>query len=927
MNKFEYRISKSETISKILNSNVQNFFNFVFWPFEFVSNLVLRISNFRFQRGQSLVELLLVIGLSSVVLPALLVGFVSSREGKAQQHQRSEAVALLRETIESVRSVREKGWESFAANGTFHPEATASSWTLVTGEYDDPVTGFKTAVVISDVQRGTCPGPDCQAIVATGGIVDPSTKKAQITISWGSMPFVRSIVSTLYMARYLDNNAFTETEGLQTPPADFDLGTKAGTEVTNTSGGEVILGPGSYGDWCAPNLSLASLDLPNNGVANALTAIEGNAFATTGENASGVSFASIVGLDSNPPAPTKEAEFDGHKTNGVFGGTNYAFIATDTNDKEVVIIDLNNIVSGKYQEAGFFDSPGSTDGNSVYVTGLTGFMTAGSTLYSFDLSGLPNTSVSRLQLDSVSLAGTGKEVVINGNYAYVAVDSATKQLQIIDVVDPSNMFVVGQASVGNVAALNFDGNDKATIPDSPSLRPSSAVTVAAWIKPAVLSDTRTVVNKQLSSGFDSYVLGTTQGTKARFCAAETGTNCANGGTLSAGVWQYLTGTFNGATIRTYMNGVEVATLAWTNPLTYSAYPVLIGVEDQGYLANYFYGKIDEVRIYNRALTVAEILAYYNEGFTARLGGSSSQGLVGYWNFDEAAGQTVGDSAGSNNGTLGDDSSVESDDPTWTSVSTGNKGGADVAVSLTGDRTYLATENWAANREFFIIDTSTKTGNRPVIGTYEASGMDPKGVAVVTADNKAIIVGEGGEEYQVINTLTETTPLRCGGIEVNLGIRDIASVIEGDGDRYSYIVTGDTGSEFKIVKGGIGGIYITSGTFESATFDLISQKAFNRFDVSVENLLNTTTEFQVAVKPPMGGSCTGVAFAGSDFVGPSGTSADKFQTTTPTSGIQVFSYVVPFAINPGQCFRYKTYLSTTNFFASPFFHDITVNYSQ
>ena len=63
-----------------------------------------------FQMGQSLVELLIVIGLSAIVLPALFVGFIASREGKAQQGQRAQALAILNKTIEAVRSVREKGW-------------------------------------------------------------------------------------------------------------------------------------------------------------------------------------------------------------------------------------------------------------------------------------------------------------------------------------------------------------------------------------------------------------------------------------------------------------------------------------------------------------------------------------------------------------------------------------------------------------------------------------------------------------------------------------------------------------------------------------------------------------------------------------------------------------------------------------------------
>jgi len=62
--------------------------------------------------------------------------------------------------------------------------------------------------------------------------------------------------------------------------------------------------------------------------------------------------------------------------------------------------------------------------------------------------------------------------------------------------------------------------------------------------------------------------------------------------------------------------------------------------------------------------------------------SLTRGLVGYWNFDEGAGQTASDSSDSNNdGTLGASSSEASDDPTWTSGKAGNGGALDFDVFL------------------------------------------------------------------------------------------------------------------------------------------------------------------------------------------------------------------------------------------------------
>ncbi|MDZ4228479.1 MAG: hypothetical protein U1E54_04515, partial [Candidatus Levybacteria bacterium] len=378
------------------------------------------------QAGQSLVEIILAIGLSAIILPALLVGLVSSREGRAQQSQRTQATYLLNETVDAVRSVREKGWTSFAVNGTYHPVVSGSGWSLATGSAT--VNGFTQSITVGDINRDSN-----GVIVSSDGILDPSTKKVDVLITWGQ-PYLSKIDTTLFITRYLDNNAF-----VQTTVGDFNLGTKSGTIITDTSGGEVTLGAGGRGNWCAPNLSIAALDLPKNGVANALTVIEGRAFAGTGNNASGVSFANIPITTTYPPVASIAGTLSGYKTNGIFGESDYAYITTDNNFKEMVIIDLTNLIGDTYSEVGYFDAPGNNSGRSVYVIDNIGYVTVDNILYSVNLSAKNG---SRPYLDSVSLVGNGTKVFVVGDYAYVATSSTGTQLQIIDVSNPNDMVVV-----------------------------------------------------------------------------------------------------------------------------------------------------------------------------------------------------------------------------------------------------------------------------------------------------------------------------------------------------------------------------------------------------------------------------------------------------------------------------------------------------
>ena len=173
--------------------------------------------------GQSLVEILIAIGLTGILLPALLTGLVSSREGKAQEGQRLQATALVRESEEAIRSVREKGWTNISTNGTYYPEISGDSWALTScGGSCPTVNGYTRQIVIADTQRDSN-----GQIVESGGTVDNSTKKVETTVSW-STPSASSLQTISYFQRYLGNAAFTHTT-----QADFNGGSNNNTVVTN----------------------------------------------------------------------------------------------------------------------------------------------------------------------------------------------------------------------------------------------------------------------------------------------------------------------------------------------------------------------------------------------------------------------------------------------------------------------------------------------------------------------------------------------------------------------------------------------------------------------------------------------------------------------------------------------------------------------
>jgi len=405
--------------------------------------------------GQVLIELIVAMGMLAIFLPALLTGLVSSSSGKVQQTNRQEASLLVQEELETLDVIRNAGWTAFATDGVFHTESDGTTWTKVAGS--EAVSIFTRQVEIFPVNRLN------GDIVESGGTPDPSTKKVVITVSWAT-PLPSSVSVTRYFTRYQDNLEYKET--LKT---EFDTGTKNGVATELTSGsplpgdGQVVLSGGGHGDWCKPNLTIQSFSYSGNGKPLALSAIEGRVFIGSGKTASSNTFYNVA--VSNPPYPTPittslagsyTASQGSPKANSVFGDQNYAYIALQNNNKELDIVRLSN-----YTEVGVYDAPGNIQNNSsIFVSGTTGYLTQDNVLRVINLTNIAAPST----LGSLTLTGspgTGNKVITVGNYAYVAVDSATEQLQIIDVTNPASPAKVGWATVtglgGTSLAVNATG--------------------------------------------------------------------------------------------------------------------------------------------------------------------------------------------------------------------------------------------------------------------------------------------------------------------------------------------------------------------------------------------------------------------------------------------------------------------------------------
>ena len=157
-------------------------------------------------------------------------------------------------------------------------------------------------------------------------------------------------------------------------------------------------------------------------------------------------------------------------------------------------------------------------------------------------------------------------------------------------------------------ALVFNGtNARVTVPNTSSLRLTTGMTLEAWVYPtATLTSWRAILAKTV----DGYYLMASSAPNNRPAIGATWTagnqNLAAPSALALNTWTYLAATFDGATVRLYVNGTQVASQVQTSPLAPTSGTLQIGGDS--YPNEFFSGRIDEVRIYNRALTAGEIQA-------------------------------------------------------------------------------------------------------------------------------------------------------------------------------------------------------------------------------------------------------------------------------------------------------------------------------
>ena len=159
--------------------------------------------------------------------------------------------------------------------------------------------------------------------------------------------------------------------------------------------------------------------------------------------------------------------------------------------------------------------------------------------------------------------------------------------------------------------LVFNGTTNyVSVPDANSLDLTNAMTLEAWVYPtATLANWQTVIAKETTGNIVYSLYANGQNPAANRPTAIIQTNVGRyyvQGTaiVAPNVWTHLATVYDGSTLKMYVNGTQVGSVAASGSINVSAMPLKLG--SNAAWGEWYKGRMDDVYIYNRALTSTEI---------------------------------------------------------------------------------------------------------------------------------------------------------------------------------------------------------------------------------------------------------------------------------------------------------------------------------
>ncbi len=166
----------------------------------------------------------------------------------------------------------------------------------------------------------------------------------------------------------------------------------------------------------------------------------------------------------------------------------------------------------------------------------------------------------------------------------------------------------GTSFTGGVAGLFTASSDYVSVPSQSQLNTGAQVTVTAWVKITDTAQNSIIAGKSIWWDSHDYELNKDQDTGGNFNVNGSNHTGWTGGSLGNNTWNFLAGTYDGTNMNYYVNGVLKGSTKNAGITLTNADPFVMGGNVSGSM---FAGAMNNVRVYNRALSAAEIAAIYS----------------------------------------------------------------------------------------------------------------------------------------------------------------------------------------------------------------------------------------------------------------------------------------------------------------------------
>lgn len=201
-------------------------------------------------------------------------------------------------------------------------------------------------------------------------------------------------------------------------------------------------------------------------------------------------------------------------------------------------------------------------------------------------------------------------------------------------------------------SLRFDGVDDYFQVAQPAIVSSpNTFTIAGWIYPDNQYSRFITPN---SNGIDQWVGYDTTNQRIEFQITEIAdvnnrNRPSTTGSVPRNMWTHWAVTINDKDIRIYINGALNA--SYTETIDIAGWTGTWSIGQRGNSADWFKGRLDDLRVYNRTLSASEVSALYRAGqISVKVPDKGD--LAGWWKFDDATGTVATDFSGNGNpGTL------------------------------------------------------------------------------------------------------------------------------------------------------------------------------------------------------------------------------------------------------------------------------------